>query len=65
MMMKLVLGLCLCRGPICQQSHIIEQDNKNRWIIGMCAYLVKQGLVGQVELVMLMVGHTHEGRTDE
>lgn len=35
-------------------------DNKSRFTIGGLAWLVAQGLVNQVEVAMLPVGHTHE-----
>jgi hypothetical protein len=35
-------------------------DNKSRFVFGALATMVLNGLVNQVELVMLPVGHTHE-----
>ena len=38
-----------------------SQDNKSRYMLGFLGFLVAEGYVLQVELSMLMVGHTHEG----
>ena len=35
-------------------------DNKSRWVLGFCAWLIKRGWVKEVHLSMMMVGHTHE-----
>lgn len=35
-------------------------DNKNRWVLGFFAWLVLIGWVKEVQLSMMMVGHTHE-----
>eukprot|EP00965_Chrysotila_dentata_P003335 108809-Pleurochrysis_carterae.AAC.1 len=35
-------------------------DNKNRWVFGFFAWANLQGLVEEVHLSMMMVGHTHE-----
>lgn len=36
------------------------KDNKNQYILNWCAYLVAMGLVDEIELGFLLVGHTHE-----
>ena len=35
-------------------------DNKSRFTVGGLAWLVSEGIVNQVEIAMLPVGHTHE-----
>eukprot|EP00965_Chrysotila_dentata_P117210 3873608-Pleurochrysis_carterae.AAC.1 len=35
-------------------------DNKSRWVIGFCGWLVKKGWVKEVQLYMMIPGHTHE-----
>ena len=35
-------------------------DNKNRWVLGFFAWVIKQGWVTEVRVSMMMVGHTHE-----
>lgn len=34
-------------------------DNKNRFVFGMLAALVRYGLFKEVEVIHLLVGHTH------
>jgi hypothetical protein len=36
------------------------KDNKNGTVIGWCAYLVAMGLVDEIELAFMLVGHTHD-----
>ena len=38
------------------------RENKNRYYIGILALLVKLGVVEEVLMSILMVGHTHEGK---
>jgi hypothetical protein len=44
---------------MCLTCGRLSQDNKSRYMLGFLAYLVAEGYVKQVELSMLMVGHTH------
>ena len=39
-----------------------SRENKNRYYIGMMAWMVAVGLVKEIEVSFLMVGHTHEGK---
>lgn len=41
------------------------RENKNKYFLGMMGLLVKRGVIREVVLSFLMVGHTHEGTTHE
>ena len=53
----------LTSGPKLYLQLDNASDNKSRYIIGMMGWLVEHNYVDQVEIVFLMVGHTHEGST--
>ena len=38
------------------------RENKNKYMMGTWAYAVAKGLVKEVVISFLMVGHTHEGK---
>jgi hypothetical protein len=56
------LPLCVggrLKSPLYLQSDNAS-DNKNYTMLFLCGWLVTQGVVDEVELAMLLVGHTHE-----
>lgn len=36
------------------------KENKNRWVLGFCSWLVMRGMFRKVHLSFLLQGHTHE-----
>ena len=35
-------------------------DNKSRWVLGFFGWVLKQGWCKEIQVSMMMVGHTHE-----
>eukprot|EP00965_Chrysotila_dentata_P121436 4014707-Pleurochrysis_carterae.AAC.1 len=57
-MAKLFSGLC------CVSQFDNASDNKSRWVLGFCAWLVRLGCVKKILLSMMRPGHTHEDIDD-
>ncbi len=45
------------------QADNCGRENKNRYILGFMALLVARGIVKEIIISFLMVGHTHEGKS--
>ena len=41
------------------------RENKNKYFLGCMAFLVAKGLVDEIIMSFLMVGHTHEGKVSQ
>ena len=44
----------------CIQADNCGRENKNVYIFGLCATLVAFGFLKEIQLLFLIVGHTHE-----
>ena len=38
------------------------RENKNKYFLGMMAYLIAKSYAKEIQMSFLMVGHTHEGK---
>lgn len=48
-------------SKLCLQMDNCGRENKNKFFLGCMALLVKMGIVDEILISFLMVGHTHEG----
>ena len=55
------------RGNALPEKVFIQLDNcgcknKNKYFLGMMAYLIAKAYAKEIQMSFLMVGHTHEGK---